>query len=173
MNWDDPIGCELQLQTCLGEEIIGEVAAYDKPSNILVLTQPGSFPDHHNLIILRTNYIKTIKYAKRLRSTHNGQDIDFQKLIERNAKAVAAMQTEFAKIGIGVSAEAQQIYDALQKTLPCKWDGKKIVVLQEVVIDEPYNSGACGGLSSHPDANLLQRVKQVLDEERKRLGLGV
>jgi hypothetical protein len=32
----------------------------------------------------------------------------------------------------------------------------------QVFIDEPYNSSSCGKLNAHADANLLQRVKQVV-----------
>ena len=46
--------------------------------------------------------------------------------------AVQAAQEQTEREGVGVSKEAQQLFDCFCKTLPCKWQGKTIVVLQEV-----------------------------------------
>jgi hypothetical protein len=48
-----------------------------------------------------------------------------------------AAKADWDKIGVGVTAEAQLIFDALNKTLPCTWNQKKIIVMQEV------SSAAC------------------------------
>ncbi|GAB2297324.1 hypothetical protein Dimus_031434 [Dionaea muscipula] len=69
------------------------------------------------------------------------------------------------RIGVGVTAEAQNIFDALSKTLPVRWDKTVIVVMNEVRVSSPYlPESVSGGTAA---AN--ERVKKVLEFERKRL----
>ncbi|KAK9916840.1 hypothetical protein WJX75_007667 [Coccomyxa subellipsoidea] len=95
----------------------------------------------------------------------------FSKCNLRVLKAIyiKAAELEAARKGLGVTDEAQQIFDALSKTMPCKWQGKKILVLGEVSIREPYDLSSVS--STHPDdgAAIVERVKKVLDAERKRM----
>ncbi|OMJ18140.1 Protein LSM12-like protein [Smittium culicis] len=63
-------------------------------------------------------------------------------------------------IGVGVTREAQCIFDALNKTLPCRWIGTKISVLDEIIIEPPYDISNCKSLNSTSES--LDRVKKVI-----------
>ena len=45
-------------------------------------------------------------------------------------------QDKVERQGLGVSKEGQQIFDCIYKTLPCKWQEKTIIVLNEVSLHE-------------------------------------
>ncbi|KAK9447261.1 anticodon-binding domain-containing protein [Limtongia smithiae] len=77
----------------------------------------------------------------------------------------AAGQVAASK-GVGVSKEAQELFDAVSKTLPSRWAGKAIVVLDEVTIEPPYTPESC---RARPDSQALAHVRKVVDRERKRL----
>ena len=73
-----------------------------------------------------------------------------------------------ANIGVGVTQEAQDIFDALARTLPCRWADRDIVVMDEVVIGAPYST--CAGVAGG-DPRAVERVQKVLANEKKKLGL--
>lgn len=55
-----------------------------------------------------------------------------------------ARHAEYTRIGVDVTAEAQRVFDALAKTLPCRWDRDTIVVLDSVRLSRPYSAGDMG-----------------------------
>lgn len=98
--------------------------------------------------------------------------VNVDKVIARENSAVKAEAQRVARIGVGVTKEAQHIFDALAKTMPCSWSGEQIVVLGQVAVLPPY-----GAENVHPikgaDAtkHTLDRIRLVLTNEKKRLGL--
>ncbi|KAI9789034.1 MAG: hypothetical protein M1816_006389 [Peltula sp. TS41687] len=69
--------------------------------------------------------------------------------------------------GRGVGKEAQEIYDALNRTLPVRWHDQAIIVLDVVLIDPPYGPEDCRSPSA--DNTALQRVKKVLEMEKRKV----
>ena len=98
--------------------------------------------------------------------------ISLDKLQQREAAAIKAEQMKQARMGVNVSEEGQNIFDALIKTMNCRWKNDAIVVLDDVLIPAPYKVDSCRFLEGKKhDHELLSRVKKVLDGERRRLGL--
>lgn len=98
-------------------------------------------------------------------------NLNVDKIISRENHAVKVERDRIARIGVGVSKEAQHIFDALSKTMPCTWNNDQILILGQVVVLPPY-----GTENVHPikgadtSRNTLDRVKLVLENEKKRLG---
>jgi hypothetical protein len=89
---------------------------------------------------------------------------------KQNTNRPQFAEAEALKIGVGVTREAQDVFDALAKTMPCRWDGTTITVLDEVSIVPPYTLDACAA-SIPADTQTLARVRKVLEAERARLGV--
>ncbi|KAJ2848234.1 hypothetical protein J3B02_003992 [Coemansia erecta] len=85
----------------------------------------------------------------------------------RKKSSLMQEQERASRIGIGVTDVAQSIFEALSRTLPCRWDQSKIVVLDEVIIESPYSVDNCREISQAPVT--LQRVKKVLQGELNRI----
>ncbi|GAA5980443.1 hypothetical protein JCM10908_001656 [Rhodotorula pacifica] len=92
-------------------------------------------------------------------------------LSARVDRAVAEDRRARARLApAGAAPEAQGLYDALAKTLPVRWAGNSIVVLDEVVIESPYEAQNVKGAKG--SAERVERVKKMVEGLRARLGLG-
>ncbi|KAF9541085.1 hypothetical protein EC957_003412 [Mortierella hygrophila] len=96
--------------------------------------------------------------------------VQLDKIQQREQQAIREAQAAAARIGVGVSTIGQDIFDALSKTLPCRWHKDQIVVMDEVIISSPYESDNCKANASA--AATLARVKKVLEGERLRMSNG-
>ena len=74
-----------------------------------------------------------------------------------------------ANIGVGVTQEAQDIFDALARTLPCVWDGKSDSGDGRSSHPPPY--AACEAATEAADPRAVERVQKVLVHEKSKLGL--
>ncbi|KAJ3265722.1 hypothetical protein HK104_006236 [Borealophlyctis nickersoniae] len=92
------------------------------------------------------------------------------KLYAREQAAVRYERERESKLGVGVSAEAQNLFDALAKTMPTTWRGGLIVVLEEIVVSPPYTAEDCKFLDGRNGSETsLERVRKVVRGERERM----
>lgn len=87
--------------------------------------------------------------------------LDIRALKNREATAIGKLHENEARRGKGVTREAQDIFDAISRTMPVRWDGTNIVVADAVSIAAPYRPDDCRPLVAGDTAALL-RVRKVV-----------
>eukprot|EP01114_Cavostelium_apophysatum_P019033 TRINITY_DN6009_c0_g1_i1.p1 TRINITY_DN6009_c0_g1~~TRINITY_DN6009_c0_g1_i1.p1 ORF type:complete len:182 (-),score=32.18 TRINITY_DN6009_c0_g1_i1:18-563(-) len=163
------IGIQVRIKTTLGEEVEGEIFSYDATTSTVVLQQTLVHSTlKKNFVILKTNFIKEIEYLGKEKSSDDLQSLPPVNIARIKSKASTVLRNlreEAARIGVGVTEQAQDIFNALSKTLPCRWKQDSIIVMDEVTIRPPYASSDCSG----DNRATLERVKKVLEGERRRI----
>jgi len=164
------IGVKVRIKTSVGEEVEGEIFSYDTTTNCVVLIQHQTHSTlKKSYRILKTSFVKEVQYLGRVDNQDSANfeftPINIQKIRSKEDSSLHALRDEASRIGVGVTKEAQEIFDALAKTLPCHWNQDTIIVLEEVKISKPYDLESVAG----EDATIVDRVKKVLEGERKRL----
>ncbi|GAA5811806.1 hypothetical protein MFLAVUS_005251 [Mucor flavus] len=144
---DSYIGKLIKVKTASNEEVEGLIYAFDKITNCLdhIVSIGGES---------KKDYLKV-------------GPVPVEQLKSREVDALKGFGNEVSKMGVGVTKEGQDIFNALSKTLPCRWSKDTIVVMDEVLITPPYSVDNCKANSSSGAS--LARVKKVLEGERKRL----
>ncbi|KAI8390866.1 anticodon-binding domain-containing protein [Radiomyces spectabilis] len=182
------VGRRVKIKTTTNEEIDGLIYTFDRITNCLAL-DCSTGPRHSRKgLSFRIVKIPQIKEILSVTSDENStplQDpaietninklssylpvnaVNLDRLRGRESDAMKGHLQQAAKIGVGVTKEAQDIFDALAKTLPCRWSNDTIIVLDEVLISPPYEVENCKANASA--AASLARVKKVLEGERRRL----
>ncbi|KAI8332584.1 anticodon-binding domain-containing protein [Chlamydoabsidia padenii] len=181
------IGRRIKVKTTLNEEIEGLIYTYDRITNCIALDcSTGSRHSRKSLSfrILKIGHIKEIMtvtsdeasaplqdpavaHTSKLSSYLPVTHVHLDRLVAREANTTKEVRQQVAKLGVGVTEEVQAIFDALAKTLPCRWSNDSIIVMDEVIITPPYDVENCKANSS--SAAFLPRVKKVLEGERRRL----
>lgn len=93
--------------------------------------------------------------------------VDMKAVKAREEAAIRRLQEKELRRGKGVGKEGQDIFNALERTLPTRWHETSIVVLDSVMIAPPYRVEDC---KAPPNQNAaLTRVKKVLEMERKKI----
>eukprot|EP00245_Coleochaete_scutata_P011415 TRINITY_DN4232_c0_g1_i1.p1 TRINITY_DN4232_c0_g1~~TRINITY_DN4232_c0_g1_i1.p1 ORF type:complete len:190 (-),score=56.41 TRINITY_DN4232_c0_g1_i1:449-1018(-) len=154
-----PSGFLVGVKTLLGEKFDAEIVMYDKATSIVVLQDPGSSGTRRNLRFLKTSIVEevTILSEEPKKMDLHIVQVDPAVLLAREEAAIRQAEAEAQHIGRDVTTEAQELYDALRKTLPVRWEGKSIVVMDDVRISPPYlPEDIVGG-----DQGVLERVRKV------------
>ncbi|CAH8356875.1 unnamed protein product [Eruca vesicaria subsp. sativa] len=154
-----------------GDEFRGIVMAYDPIRNFVVFEE-GSKPrrgDSKNTRMVNASFITGVSYLGKTEELCLTERcwVNLDGLRAKEALAIRQAEADAERMGVGVTAEAQSIFDALSKTLPVQWENSDILVMKEVRVRSPYLSTCVfGGTDA---AN--NRVKKVLELERRRLQL--
>ncbi|KAG2446308.1 hypothetical protein HXX76_000896 [Chlamydomonas incerta] len=165
------VGNNVKLRTAQGEEVSGQVFAYDQPSSLLVLKEVGAHSGVNNIRIIKTSGVQAVISDAKPDQPFDMElpAVDLERCRKREEKALQQAEFESSRVGEGVTKEAQAIFESLAKTMPCVWRGKTIIVLDSVSVEDPYTPDATHSDADH--AATRDRVRMVLHRERERLGL--
>ncbi|RMX68398.1 hypothetical protein KXD40_000129 [Peronospora effusa] len=166
------VGAKVSVLTNSQETFEGVIFTVDPVANFLVLVDQMLTIEEQNGIKSKTRIfqLEALQKIEVLDPAPVGLQLtlpaiseeDLMRAEQRN-KGLA--ERALASIGQGVSGEAQAIFDALNKTMPCEWEGVNIRVMGEVVIKPPYQPQKCVSANTQ----VLSRVKKVLEGEKIKL----
>lgn len=159
------VGAKIRVTTNTHESFEGIIFTLDPVANFLVLEDHGGAITRTR--VFNVDALQRVEVLEKapagLVPTLPAISADELQRVEQRNKGIA--QRVLASIGQGVTGEAQAIFDALNKTMPCEWEGVTIRVMGEVIINPPYYPQNCVSTNSQ----VLSRVKKVLEGEKSKL----
>lgn len=168
------IGSIVTCTTCYNQKLQGEVLAFDVDSKMLAIKSSAASGKHnvHDVRMINLNYCSDVKVIKESSDSPLPEisKLNLQKLNNRLNTNKEEKRKRMNYIGVDVSDEAQKVFNAIVKTLSeSRWDGKNIVVMDEVTIRPPYGVDDCQGKQGSQVLNHVRKIiqKHVSDEAQR------
>ncbi|XP_033761703.1 protein LSM12 homolog [Pecten maximus] len=156
------IGSIVSCTTCYNQKLQGEVLAFDEGTKMLAIKTSAASGKHnrHDIRMVNLTYVSDVKIIQESDEPAPAMaSLNLQKITTRLRENLEAKKQKVNYIGIGVSADGQKVFNSIVKTLnDSRWEGKNIVVMDEVSIRPPYNVEDCRGR----DGQLLSHVKKIV-----------
>ncbi|GAW81904.1 hypothetical protein, conserved [Plasmodium gonderi] len=154
-------------KTCDGHTFEGELYCYDTCSNFIIIKEDNK-NGTANFYIIKNDIIVDTEIKRRIKNSYDQPIPKINKtLLEKiEKKALENFEQTKTRIGIGVTQEAQELFDFIWKTHPdCTWSNRDILVLNgEVRIKPPYGPDNCIAKID----NLKERFSTVISKFRQK-----
>lgn len=158
-------GSYIVVKTCDGHTFEGELYCHDETATFCVIKEDND-NGTANFYIIRSSTIVDVE-TKKGKSTYDPLPIIDRKIVDKIEKrAINDFKKNEARIGIGVTKDAQELFDFIWKTHPdCVWNNKDILVLNgEVSIKPPYGPNNCIAKNE----KLKERFATVISKFRQK-----
>ncbi|EUC49825.1 hypothetical protein COCMIDRAFT_1452 [Bipolaris oryzae ATCC 44560] len=139
------------------------------------LSQPG---DYHIIPFAHIESFEILGSGERAPESTAGfngalpsiSKVDLAALQAREDQTIREMKKKDAQKGKGVSAEAQELFDAISRTLPTRWADTQIVVSDSVLIQAPYTLDSIRAPADKAQAE--KHVRKIVEHyyQRKKGG---
>lgn len=162
------LGARVVVTTSLSETMEGEIFCYDIEKSNSVILRHYNEKGNVSYKWLKTNIVRSVKSASPTQlnaSEEKLAPINFDDVAKNASRVELQAKADMKNYGVGVTDRAQLIFDALNRTMQCSWEGEDILVFG-VRIRPPYDPSSCSG---GDDGTALERVKKVLDGELQRI----
>ncbi|KAL5006427.1 hypothetical protein ScPMuIL_015233 [Solemya velum] len=164
------IGSIVCCTTCYNQKVQGEVLAYDVETKMLAIKTPAASGKHnvYDVRLLNLAFVGDVEVISDGSMTNVPllTSLNLNKINSRLKGNLDEKKRQVNYIGVGVTPEGQRLFHAIVKTISeTKWDGKDIVVMDEVRIHPPYGVTDCSGKESSHSLNHVKKiVKKYLDD---------
>ncbi|XP_070289867.1 protein LSM12 homolog A-like [Salvelinus sp. IW2-2015] len=132
------VGSHVSCLTCLGQQLQGEVVAFDYQSKMLTLKcAPSSGKANvSDVVLINLAYVSEVDIINdRTETPPPLASLNVSKLANRARSEKEDKLSQAYAISAGVSVEGQQLFQTIHKTIKdCKWQEKNIMVMDDVVI---------------------------------------
>ncbi|XP_043214548.1 protein LSM12 homolog [Amphibalanus amphitrite] len=160
------IGSTVTCKSCFGEEITGEVIAFERQTKFLVLKRPPTIvhPTQCDITFLNLNKVEDLKIIREVNSPAEVtlQKLDTNMLSARKEAELEKKRRLVAAIKANVSDEGRDLFAHIAKTLEeIQWSGTDIVVMNQVTIRAPYKTANMDG---QPDSQAYKYVSKIVEK---------
>ncbi|KAM8709708.1 hypothetical protein ACLKA7_016505 [Drosophila subpalustris] len=179
-----PIGTQLHVETCFGDELTGEVLTYEHSVKMLILrchSKDGKGKTCHNQCIVNLNYCKDLNIIQEATKAVTTVDkvnevparLNLSRLDERLQQSVAQRKSLLRSSNAHATPRGRQLFQMLAKHFghsELSWQKDKIMVLQHLTIKPPYR--ICDITSSQKSPKLLNYVQRLLEKFNENAATG-
>eukprot|EP00933_Yihiella_yeosuensis_P023997 TRINITY_DN18614_c0_g1_i1.p1 TRINITY_DN18614_c0_g1~~TRINITY_DN18614_c0_g1_i1.p1 ORF type:complete len:180 (-),score=43.60 TRINITY_DN18614_c0_g1_i1:126-665(-) len=166
-NTQSLLGASIKVITTFEQEVVGELFCVDQAVSNSIVLRTKQENGNCDYKWLKTNIIREVIALGAPASGAAEEPLPGvnMKMMEARAKKVEEHAVaEQKKWGVGVTAEAQDVFDALSKTMEAEWEGENILVLGVKVV-KPYNPDSD---VKGDNKGVVERIKKVLKAEAER-----
>ncbi|KAM4597945.1 protein LSM12 homolog B [Polymixia lowei] len=158
------VGSHVSCLTCLGQQLQGEVAAFDQQSKMLTLMCPPSSGKSNlsDVILVNLAFVSDVHIiTDRAHTPPPLASLNITKLANRVQMEKKQKLSQAHAVSAGVSREGQELFYTIHKTIKeCKWEEQNIVVMDDVIIAPPYQVDNCRG----EEGSALSHVRKIVEK---------